>query len=102
VQFVLDHFGSPVDVAKEEAVYAQWKNDMTALSALPNVYCKISGLMPVLGFDYAARRKEGKGPDGKEIAASRFGEMVRMTLQMFGAERCMFGSNFPVVSVFFG
>lgn len=44
----------------------------------------------------ADRRKKGDDPTAKEIAASRFGDMVKYTIKLFGASRCMFGSNFPV------
>lgn len=51
VNFVVDHFGSPADVANDDAGYKAWQETMTELAKLPNVYCKISGLMPVLGFN---------------------------------------------------
>lgn len=96
VNLVIDHFGSPIDVAHDDEGYKAWEATMTELAKLPNVYAKISGLMPVLGFDYRSRREKGDDPTAKEIAASRFGEMVKTTVKLFTPARCMFGSNFPV------
>jgi predicted TIM-barrel fold metal-dependent hydrolase len=84
IPFVMDHFGSPIEITSPGA-YATWLSDTTKLSKLPNVYAKISGLMPVLGLNVARKK------DAKWIAASSFGDMVRDTVRLFGAQRCMFG-----------
>merc|ERR1711972_239665 len=61
-----------------------WREGMKALAALPHVYCKLSMLAyTVPGW--------WKTDEGKEKAK----RVVRETIDMFGAERCMFASNFP-------
>ncbi|KXS11689.1 amidohydrolase 2 [Gonapodya prolifera JEL478] len=94
--FVLDHFGTPVDVYTDDAVYKKWQEDITLLASNPNVYAKLSGLMPPLGYTYHRRKWGAPGPTARMLAESRFGDLVRKTVEVFGVDRCMFGSNFPV------
>ena len=69
-KFVLDH------VAKRPPDDAAWAKGVAALAELPNVACKLSGLLAE--FD----------PEGT----------VELALEWFGADRCMFGSDWPVWS----
>ena len=56
---------------------------MAAFSACPNTVVKVSGL----------------GLPGRSWTVADNEWIVRTTLDLFGAERCMFGSNFPVDSL---
>ena len=56
---------------------------MTTLAACPNVAVKISGL--------------GQAGQPWTVQANR--DIVRTTIDLFGVERCMFASNFPVDSL---
>ncbi|MGF1554490.1 MAG: amidohydrolase family protein [Paracoccaceae bacterium] len=78
VTFVLSHAGMPEDVS--EAGRAAWRAGMERLAARPNVATKLSGLGTFV------RRND---PD--HIAA-----VVAETVALFGADRCSFGSNFPI------
>lgn len=78
IPVVIDHIGSPHDISDQGLV--TWSSGMRALSQVPHVSVKLSG--------YAMFFR-------KELA----GRAVRVTqdiLRMFGPERVMFGSNFPV------
>ncbi len=77
----LCHAGSPHDRSTEGL--ARWKWSLRSLSALPQVHCKLSGLGM---FDH--------GWDANSVAP-----IVSACLSQFGADRCMFGSNFPVDSL---
>ena len=68
VDFVLDH------VAKRPKEDKAWREGVAALAELPNVSCKISGLFTE------------HDPVGTAALA----------LELFGFERCMFGSDWPV------
>ena len=72
------HFASPWD--QTEAGLNRWKNWMKEFASLPNTYMKLSGFsMFKWRWDEA--------------------EFIRWALaavEIFGVERCMFGSNFPV------
>lgn len=78
VTFVLQHAGMLEDLSPEGI--AAWRAGMTLLAAQPNITSKLSGLGTFL------RRN-----DPEQIAF-----IVGETLALFGAERCLFGSNFPI------
>ncbi|MEM7520341.1 MAG: amidohydrolase family protein [Pseudomonadota bacterium] len=78
VPVVIDHLGSPYDTA--QTGLARWQEGMTALAALDHVRVKLSGYAMFFGADL--------GPEAQHVTAE--------LLRLFGPERCMFGSNFPV------
>jgi len=78
---VLNHTGFPWDRSAEGL--EMWRRGMTALAACEQVYCKLSCLcLPRGGWDYEDNRR-----------------VVLETIDLFGVERCMFASNFPVDSL---
>jgi predicted TIM-barrel fold metal-dependent hydrolase len=78
VTFVLDHAGLPHD--RSAAGLTEWTHGMRLLAARPNVFVKLSGL-GMFTHDWS--------PQGIE-------PIVHRTIDIFGAERAMFGSNFPI------
>jgi predicted TIM-barrel fold metal-dependent hydrolase len=78
VTFILQHAGMLEDLSP--AGREQWRKGMRRLAACRNVVSKLSGLGTFI------RRN-----DPAHIAG-----IVRETIAMFGAERCLFGSNFPI------
>ncbi|UOM35756.1 amidohydrolase [Acuticoccus sp. I52.16.1] len=78
---VLNHTGLPADRSAEGL--AGWRAAMETLAAEPNVAVKISGI----------------GLKGERWDARANAFVVRDTLRIFGTERAMFASNFPVDSV---
>lgn len=78
LRVVLNHTGYPLDRSPEALVV--WRRGMEALATCPNVYCKISGLT-VLGEAWTL---EANKP------------IIRDAIRIFGVERCMFASNYPV------
>jgi predicted TIM-barrel fold metal-dependent hydrolase len=76
---VVEHTGWPRNGSDEE--HALWAEGITALGSLgPNVVCKLSGLSVPLG----SMRVDVLAP------------WLEFAIQAFGADRCMFASNFPV------
>lgn len=97
VQVVLNHLGGPLALgpyaSQRAAVFAAWREGMARLAALPNIAVKIGGFgMPLFGFDFAARPVP---PDSTDVAQA-IRPYVTACIDLFGAERCMFESNFPV------
>src|SRR5438876_2177906 len=94
---ILDHFGGPIGIGpyagKSEEVYAQWRRSITELAACPNVVAKLGGInMEVNGFGWHERPHP---PSSQELCdATR--PYYEFTIEKFGADRCMFESNFPV------
>ena len=78
IPVVLNHTGFPWD--RGEAGLAMWRHGMKALAACEQVCCKLSCLcVPDGRWDYEDNRR-----------------IVLETIDMFGIDRCMFASNFPV------
>jgi predicted TIM-barrel fold metal-dependent hydrolase len=77
-QIVLNHTGLPAD--RSAAGIAGWRTAMATLAQCPNVAVKISGI----------------GVPGKPWTAESNRAIVLTTIELFGVERCMFASNFPV------
>jgi predicted TIM-barrel fold metal-dependent hydrolase len=78
ITIILNHTGLPADRSVEGI--AAWRKAMATLAQCPNVMVKISGI----------------GVPGQPwtVAANR--DIVLTTIDLFGVERCMFASNFPV------
>jgi L-fuconolactonase len=97
---VLDHFGGPLGIGpyagRADAVYADWERDIDALAGCPNVVAKLGGInMPVNGFDWHKREPR---PTSRQLADATARYYLH-TIECFGAQRCMFESNFPVDKV---
>ena len=95
--FVLDHFGTPLGVGaysgQREKIFEIWREDIAALSDCPNVVAKLGGLaMPDNGFGWEHR----KLPPSSDEFVEEQARYYHHTIQCFGADRCMFESNFPV------
>ena len=95
VNIVLNHFGGPLGVGpyKRGEVFPGWGSDIKALSACPNVYVKLGGLaMIVNAFDFHLAPL----PPSSGEMANAWRPYVDACIENFGANRCMFESNFPV------
>jgi L-fuconolactonase len=80
--FVLDHFGKP-DVSAGRL--DPWREQLAQLAELPNVVCKLSGL--VTEADHA------------RWTVAELEPYVSHALAVFGADRVLFGSDWPVVTL---
>jgi predicted TIM-barrel fold metal-dependent hydrolase len=94
---VLDHLGGPLGIGPyqghHDEVLEEWRRSIADLAGCPNVVLKLGGIgMPIFGMDWH-HRDGGAGPD--ELAAI-WGPSIRWCIEQFGADRCMFESNFPV------
>lgn len=95
--FILGHCGGPLGygpyAGKRDAVFAEWKAGMAALAACPNVVVKLGGMMMRLAaYDYGALEM----PPGSAELAEHWEPWILTCIERFGAERCLFESNFPV------
>lgn len=81
MRIVLNHTGYPLDRSKQQL--AAWRRGMEALASCPNVWCKISGLTV----------------KNEPWTLAVHGAVIRETIGIFGVERCMFASNYPVDGV---
>jgi L-fuconolactonase len=77
--FVLDHLAKPFIKVQN---ISPWREQLRELASAPNVLCKVSGL--ITEADHAAWRPEHVRP------------YLEVAFDAFGAERLMFGSDWPV------
>ena len=84
LQFVLLHAGMLED--RSAFGWALWQRGMRALADCPNVAVKLSGL----------------GTFAHRCAVELWRPVVRETVEIFGPRRCLFGSNFPIESLWTG
>jgi len=75
---IINHAGLPAD--RSEAGLAGWRAAMSKMAQWRNVSVKISGL----------------GQRGVAWTVAANGPIVRDVIALFGVERCMFASNYPV------
>ncbi len=97
VTIILDHFGGPLGIGpyagKREQIFDEWKKRIEELAQCPNVIMKLGGLaMPINGWGWHKREQ----PPTSEALATATAPYYHFCIEQFGAERCMFESNFPV------
>jgi predicted TIM-barrel fold metal-dependent hydrolase len=95
VTFIINHLGGIVGFhpwkGQRDALFPQWKEDITTLARQTNVYMKLGGMnffAPAFDWHKGARR-----PSSTELAAATR-KYFDHGIEAFGPERCMFESNF--------
>ena len=78
------HFASPWDLSQDG--FQKWQKAMARFAALPNVFMKFSGF----------------GMFKPDWNTNDIRPYVEVSLDLFGSNRCMTGSNFPVDSLYGG
>jgi predicted TIM-barrel fold metal-dependent hydrolase len=97
---VLDHYATPVGLfgprgrttgqtdGDRRRIFEQWSEDLAAVAELPNVVAKHSGLgMPVLGWTGRPTTAEFR---------DTIAPLVTRTQDLFGADRTLWASNYPM------
>lgn len=86
---ILNHMGNPnmemlsQPLTDEKRHYREnWFKDLKKLSDLPNVYCKISGVMETDKANF-----------------EDFSEEINQVMTLFGEDRILYASNFPVIDL---
>jgi L-fuconolactonase len=80
--FIIDHIAKPLI---QDQVVSGWDKGMRQLAAEPNVTCKLSGMVTEANW-------QGWKPDD-------FPPYLERVLEMFGPERLMIGSDWPVCTL---
>lgn len=78
---IIDHISKP-DMTKPDM--GEWAEHMSAIGALPNILCKISGLVTEAGPDWTI---------------DRIRPFVRHVADSFGPDRLVFGTDWPVCTL---
>lgn len=100
VQIVLIHSGSPVVhgayAGRDRETHATWLAGLRELATCPNVSIKLGGiLMNVANWDFTRAER----PLNSGELAELWRPWTEPCIELFGAERCMVSSNFPVERV---
>ncbi|MXX66440.1 MAG: amidohydrolase [Chloroflexi bacterium] len=82
LQMVVDHTGSPRGRTRE--YIADWRRGIATAAGAGNVWCKLSGL----------------GMTDHEWSTDSIRPFIEYCIETFGVERCFFGTNWPVDSLF--
>lgn len=82
LQMVVDHTGSPRGRTRE--YIADWRRGMATAAGAGNVWCKLSGL----------------GMTDHDWSTDSIRPFIEYCIETFGVERCFFGTNWPVDSLF--
>ena len=96
-QIILNHVGFRLGVggylSNPQETFQAWRKGLQTVAKQPNVSVKIGGLgMDIWGFEYQSPQ-----PSYAELAAT-WKPVVEMAIELFGIDRCIFESNFPVDS----
>ncbi|HMR84681.1 MAG TPA: amidohydrolase family protein [Niabella sp.] len=81
-KFVIDHIAKPYI---KDGKIDGWKQDMQAIARLPNVYCKISGMVTEA--------------DWKKWKPADFTPYLDVVVEAFSPKRILYGSDWPVCLV---
>lgn len=81
VPIILNHAGLPSD--RSDTALSAWEAALIRFAALPNAYIKISGI----------------GLPNRSWSIEDNGEIIQTCVSVFGPNRAMFASNFPVDGV---
>lgn len=94
---IVNHVGGVLGLGKyanlRQETFLAWKDGMESIAKEPNVVIKLGGLtMKTVGFGFHQRQKP---PDSSELAEA-WRPYIETCIELFGVNRCMFESNFPV------
>lgn len=97
LNLVLQHCGGLLGYAqwagRRDEVFDIWRTNLAAVARCPNVSIKLGGLLGRLAaYDYMNTER----PEPSEALAKVLRPYVLHCIELFGPERCMFESNYPV------
>ena len=81
---IIDHLASFHD-GEDDDYTKMWRDGLQAVAAVPHIYLKLSMLFFCAGAYNEDAAREAKVRD-----------LVMAAIEIFGADRCMFASNYPV------
>ena len=81
-RFVVDHIAKP---KINEKIFSPWKDDLANLAKLPNVFCKLSGMVTETKW--------------QQWNPEDFHAYLDIVINLFGTDRVMIGSDWPVCNL---
>jgi len=97
IPVILDHVGTPLGLAayegRREERFGVWRDNIRKLAELPHVNVKLGGLAMVF-CNFPSFLSDPPAPSSQ--LADEWRPYIETCIEAFGADRCMFESNFPV------
>ena len=98
-RIVLDHAGGPIGIGPYRGrlaeMFSEWKRGIEDIAQRPNVSIKLGGLGSYINGFPSYRTQP---PASSEALADDWRPYIETCILAFGADRCMFESNYPVDS----
>jgi L-fuconolactonase len=99
LNIVLGHCGGLLGygpwAGRSEEVFRQWRANLLGVARCPNVSIKLGGiLMRLAAYDYLNIER----PESSQALADCLRRYIMTCIELFGPDRCMFESNYPVDS----
>jgi L-fuconolactonase len=94
---VVNHAGGPLGIGpyadRREDVFVEWRKNLEIVSRCENAVIKLGGLaMRYGGFAF----NELPEPPSSDVLVENWKRYFDVCIELFGPQRCMFESNFPV------
>ncbi len=99
-RIIVNHTGMPLGLGvykdSHHERFKVWRESIRLLSQCPNAFLKLGGLgNPICGFEQSRTRQAASS----EQLAITWAPYIETGIELFGVDRCMFESNFPVDNV---
>jgi L-fuconolactonase len=96
VIIIVNHLGGPICVGPyregRDEWMAAWRSNLKKLAGCPNVMMKLGGIgMPIMTLGW----HDQSGGAASDQIVEVWGDDIRLCIELFGVNRCMFESNFP-------
>jgi L-fuconolactonase len=96
-RIIINHTGGPIGMGayanRRREVFDQWRKGLAEAARCSEVFVKLGGLgMPLSGFAFHDRAE----PPTSDELARLWSPYFDACIELFGTNRCMFESNFPV------
>lgn len=94
-RIVINHSGGPMGIGRfaDGSGFSGWRDGLAACAERPNIFLKLGGLnMWITGLS----SPDAPRPRTSSEMAEAHGRHLLTAIEIFGADRCMFETNFPV------
>ncbi|MBT4491831.1 MAG: amidohydrolase family protein [Gammaproteobacteria bacterium] len=97
ITVIVNHLGGQIDVEADQATFNRWRECIAAVAACPNTVMKLGGAQMRSGdFEPGFHMHRCDAPLSSEALCDLLYPYYAAAIDLFGPDRCMFESNFPV------
>ncbi len=97
VTVIVNHLGGRIDAEADQAGFDHWRDCLAQVAAAPNAVIKLGGAqMRVGAWEPTFHMNRVSAPLSSDEYLEQLYPYYQAAIDLFGPERCMFESNFPV------